>query len=79
LHFGRRFDLPTTLTLMNTPDEVYQRMKAPAGCMRRKMLKSEDARALQVQVEAEHLLAGNEHEVDSQGVLELVQDGDCSE
>lgn len=47
-----------------------------AGYMRRKSLTFEDARALQG--EAESLLAGNEHEVDSQRVLELVRDTDCS-
>lgn len=47
-----------------------------AGCMRRKTLTFEQARTLQT--EAESLLAGNEHEVDSQRVLELVRDSDCS-
>jgi len=47
-----------------------------AGYMRRKSLTFEDARALQC--EAESLLAGNEHDVDSQRVLELVRDTDCS-
>ncbi len=47
-----------------------------AGYMRRKTLAFDDARALQA--EAESLLAGNEHEVDSQRVLELVRDTDCS-
>lgn len=47
-----------------------------AGCMRRKTLTFEQARALQT--EAESLLAGNEHDVDSQRVLELVRDSDCS-
>ncbi len=47
-----------------------------AGYMRRKTLTFEQARDLQA--EAEGLLAGNEHEVDSQRVLELVRDSDCS-
>ena len=47
-----------------------------AGYMRRKTLTFEDARALQL--EAESLLAGAEHEVDSRLVLELVRDSDCS-
>jgi predicted nucleic acid-binding protein len=47
-----------------------------AGYMRRKTLTFEEARELQS--EAESLLAGNEHEVDSQSVLELVRDSDCS-
>jgi len=47
-----------------------------AGYMRRQSLTFEEARALQT--EAESLLAGNEHEVDSQQVLELVRDSDCS-
>lgn len=47
-----------------------------AGCMRRKALTLEQALALQT--EAESLLAGNEHEVDSQRVLELVRDTDCA-
>lgn len=47
-----------------------------AGYLRRKTLAFDDARALQA--EAESLLAGNEHKVDSQRVLELVRDTDCS-
>jgi predicted nucleic acid-binding protein len=47
-----------------------------AGYMRRKTLTFEAARDLQL--EAEGLLAGAEHEVDSRHVLELVRDSDCS-
>ena len=47
-----------------------------AGYLRRKVLTFEQARDLQA--EAEDLLAGNEHEVGSQHVLELVRDSDCS-
>jgi predicted nucleic acid-binding protein len=47
-----------------------------AGCMRRRTLTFEAARDLQL--EAESLLAGAEHEVDSRLVLELVRDSDCS-
>lgn len=47
-----------------------------AGYMRRKTLTFETARELQM--EAESLLAGAEHEVDSRLVLELVRDSDCS-
>jgi predicted nucleic acid-binding protein len=47
-----------------------------AGYMRRKTLTFEAARDLQR--EAESLLAGAEHEVDSREVLELVRDSDCS-
>lgn len=47
-----------------------------AGYMRRKVLSFDDAK--RVQAEAESLLAGNEHDVDSQRVLELVRDSDCS-
>ena len=47
-----------------------------AGCMRRKMLRLEEARALQL--EAESLMAGAEHDVDSGLVLQLVRDSDCS-
>lgn len=47
-----------------------------AGYLRRKTLTFEQARA--IQAEAEQLLAGNEHEVDSNLVLELVRDSDCS-
>lgn len=47
-----------------------------AGYMRPKTLTLDEARA--VQAEAEALLAGNEHDVDSQHVLELVRDSDCS-
>lgn len=47
-----------------------------AGYMRRKMLTFEEAR--EIQAEAEDLMAGSEHEVDSQHVLELVRDSECS-
>jgi predicted nucleic acid-binding protein len=47
-----------------------------AGYMRRKTLSFEAARDLQL--EAESLLGGAEHEVDSRSVLELVRDSDCS-
>lgn len=47
-----------------------------AGYLRRKALSFDDAK--RVQAEAESLLAGNEHDVDSQRVLELVRDSDCS-
>jgi predicted nucleic acid-binding protein len=47
-----------------------------AGYIRRKTLTFEAARDLQL--EAESLLAGAEHEVDSRQVLELVRDSDCS-
>lgn len=47
-----------------------------AGCMRRRALTFEAARDLQL--EAESLLAGAEHEVDSRRVLERVRDSDCS-
>lgn len=47
-----------------------------AGCIRRKTLTFESATRLQA--EAESMLAGCEHEVDSRRVLELVRDSDCS-
>ncbi|MGF1645010.1 MAG: type II toxin-antitoxin system VapC family toxin [Thiotrichales bacterium] len=47
-----------------------------AGYLRRKTLTFEQACALQA--EAERLLDGAEFEVDSQSVLELVRDSDCS-
>ena len=47
-----------------------------AGYLRRKQLTFEGMR--DIQREAEALLIGNEHEVDSQRVLELVRDSDCS-
>ena len=47
-----------------------------AGYMRRRTLSFEAAGA--IQAEAEDLLAGNEHMVDSLRVLELVRDSDCS-
>lgn len=46
------------------------------GYLRRKALTFDQM--LQVQAEAEALLAGNEHEVDSRRVCELVRDSDCS-
>ncbi|MFA7240020.1 MAG: type II toxin-antitoxin system VapC family toxin [Sulfuricellaceae bacterium] len=47
-----------------------------AGYTRRKALTFEQACSLQN--EAENLLAGAEHEVDSRAVLELIRDSDCS-
>jgi predicted nucleic acid-binding protein len=47
-----------------------------AGYLRRKQLTFESVR--EIQREAEALLIGNEHEVDSLRVLELVRDSDCS-
>jgi predicted nucleic acid-binding protein len=47
-----------------------------AGYMRRRSLSFEQAR--NIQAEAENLLSGAEYEVDSQHVLELVRDSDCS-
>lgn len=47
-----------------------------AGYMRRRLLTFDQARALQA--EAESLLSGAEYEVDSQRVLELVRDSDCT-
>jgi predicted nucleic acid-binding protein len=47
-----------------------------AGYMRRRALSFDQARELQA--EAESLLSGAEHDVDSQRVLELVRDSDCS-
>ena len=47
-----------------------------AGYLRRQTLTFEQVCSLQT--EAESLLAGSEFEVDSQAVLELVRDSDCS-
>jgi predicted nucleic acid-binding protein len=47
-----------------------------AGYLRHKALSFDQARAMQI--EAESLLSGNEHQVDSMRVLELVRDSDCS-
>lgn len=47
-----------------------------AACARRKTLTFDEV--LKVQAEAEALSAGNAHEVDSQRVLELVRDSNCS-
>ena len=47
-----------------------------AGGLRRNLLTFENALALAA--EAEALLAGNEHEVSSQQMLQLVRDSDCS-
>ena len=47
-----------------------------AGYVRRKTLTFDEV--LKVQAEAEALLAGNVHDVDSRRVLELVRDSDCS-
>jgi predicted nucleic acid-binding protein len=47
-----------------------------AGCLRRNELSFDNAIALQL--EAESLVSGNEYEVDSLKVLELVRDSNCS-
>ena len=47
-----------------------------AGYLRRKTLSFDEAR--EVQAEAESLMAGSEYEVDSQRMLELVRDSECS-
>ncbi len=47
-----------------------------AGYLRRKTLTLDEV--VKIQTEAEALLAGNEHEVDSRRVLELVRDSDCT-
>lgn len=47
-----------------------------AGCLRRNELSFENAIALQLEVES--LVAGNEYEVDSRKILELVRDSNCS-
>ena len=47
-----------------------------SGYLRRKQLTFEVAR--EIQREAEALLIGSEHQVDSQRVLELVRDSNCS-
>ena len=47
-----------------------------AGELRRKNLSFDEI--IKVQDEAEALLAGNEHEVDSRRVLELVRDSNCT-
>ena len=47
-----------------------------AGCIRRGTVTFQVA--LDLQREAEDLLAGGEHEVDSRLVLDLVRDSDCS-
>jgi predicted nucleic acid-binding protein len=47
-----------------------------AGCLRRNELSFENAIALQLEVES--LVAGNEYEIDSRRVLELVRDSNCS-
>lgn len=47
-----------------------------AGAIRRKALGFDEAR--RILAEAEGLLAGGEHDVDSQRVLERVRDSDCS-
>lgn len=47
-----------------------------AGYVRRKTFTFDEV--LKVQLEAEALLAGNEREVDSRKVLELVRDSNCS-
>ena len=47
-----------------------------AGYLRRKTLTFDEV--LKVQAEAEALVSGNEHEVESRRVLELVRDSDCT-
>lgn len=82
LYLPTEFTAPVEALLERDPDwvaPVLWRSKFRsilAGYMRRKTLTFEQARALQI--EAESLMAGNEYEVDSQQVLELVRDSDCS-
>lgn len=47
-----------------------------AGYLRRKTLTFDEV--VKVQVEAEALLSGNEYEIDSRRVLDLVRDSDCT-
>jgi predicted nucleic acid-binding protein len=47
-----------------------------AGYLQRKSLSFDEV--LKVQAEAEAIVAGNEYEVESRRVLELVRDSDCS-
>jgi predicted nucleic acid-binding protein len=47
-----------------------------AGYLRRQTLSFDEV--LKVQAEAEAIVAGNEYEVESRRVLELVREGDCS-
>jgi len=47
-----------------------------AGCMRRKAFDFQDAR--QIQAEAQDLMAGSEHDIESHEVLKLVRDSECS-
>ena len=47
-----------------------------AGYLRKDMMTFDQAIA--IQTEAQNLLAGNEYEVDSTGVLQLVRDSNCS-
>ena len=82
LYLPTEFTAPVEALLEHDPDWVAPVLwrsefrSILAGYMRRKTLTFEQARALQL--EAESLMAGNEHEVDSQQVLELVRDSDCS-
>jgi predicted nucleic acid-binding protein len=62
--------------LKDDRDWVAPMLWRSGGYLRRKQLTFEAVR--EIQREAEALLIGSEHEVDSQRVLELVRDSDCS-
>ena len=82
LYLPTEFTAPVEALLEHDPDWVAPVLwrsefrSILAGYMRRKTLTFEQARALQL--EAESLMTGNEYEVDSKQVLELVRDSDCS-
>jgi len=82
LHLSGEFTDRAEALLQQDPDWVApvlwrsELRNLLAGYMRRKTLTFEEAR--EIQAEAEDLMAGGEHEVDSQHVLELVRDSECS-
>lgn len=82
LYLPTEYTLLAESLLMHDPDWVAPILwrsefrNILAGYMRRKTLTFDEAYNLQA--EAEGLLAGNEYEVDSQRVLALVRDSDCS-
>ena len=82
LYLPSDFTLAAEKLLLNDPQWVAPHLwrsefrNILAGYMRRKTI--DFAQAASIQLDAETLLTGSEYAVDSNRVLELVQDSDCS-
>jgi predicted nucleic acid-binding protein len=82
LHLSGEFTARAEALLQKDPEWVApllwrsEHRNLLAGYLRRKTLSFDEGR--EIQAEAESLMAGGEYEVDSQRVLELARDSDCS-